>query len=86
MIKGITTNAMRCPFQPIIKMVNANVSDLILEDGTKAQSATIHEQKTEFGECLRDRCMAFHKGAGVCLKIITVMPELDQNNGEEFDG
>lgn len=82
MIPGIKTNCKRCPFQPITKIVNATVSNFTLEDGTKANVATLQEQKTEFGECLKDACMAYHSKLGICLKIIPIIGEA--NDGDEL--
>lgn len=83
MIPGIQTNAKRCPFQPITKIVNASVSNLTLDDGTKAEAATLQEQKTEFGFCHKEACMAYHAKLGICLKIINVVHEVEDESGEQ---
>ena len=82
MIKGLQTNQKRCPFQLITRIVNANVADITLDDGTVAKSATLQEQKTEFGECLKNSCMAYHEALDICLKIIPIVQEISDGPGD----
>ncbi len=66
MISGINTGCIRCPFQSYSK--TSVVEKKITENGEEIP-VQITEARNEFGECFKERCMAFDTETKRCLML-----------------
>lgn len=74
MIEPLKTNLPRCPYQTYSRTIECADSDVKLStraDG--AERAVVREERTEFAECVGEKCMAYIKGEKVHCAFIQAL-------------
>lgn len=83
MISNIKTGALRCPFQCYTRLVQGHKTQYKTENGQELDNVIIKEERSEFAECFKEKCMAYHKPSKTCRMNGMHMPVMFDGEEEE---